>query len=345
MICHASISANLKRTKGSGFRNTGSPLHSIFAIRVVVITLFILATGFRILNAQQVTVSARLDTNAMLIGDHVGFRLQFSGPPQARVIWPFMPDTILGNINVIGRGKLDTTWTADKKGMTLSQEFTITSFDSGFYTIPPITFGYRIAPDTSLLESTSQLLTLMVHTIKVDTTQAIKPIAGPLRVPITFREILPWILLAAGAIALVIAGVWFYLRRKKNKPVFQLKPAVVLLPHEIALREMEQLRVKKLWQSGKIKEYYSELTEIIRRYIENRFGVQALEQTSTEILDSLRELENCPRPVTEKLAPMLILADMVKFAKAQPLPVDNEQSLNTGIEFVYETTGSSSSTT
>lgn len=289
--------------------------------------------------SQQARVSAKLDTNAMLIGDHVGLTLKYSGPSQAQLLWPMIPDTILGNISVIGRGKIDTAYTADKKEFTLSQSFSITCYDSGFYTIPPIPFDFRVLPDTTTQSLTTQLLTLMVNTVKVDTTQAIKPIAGPLRVPITFREMLPWILIALAAILLIGFGLWYYQKRKKKQPVFRLKPTVVIPPHELALKEMEKLRVKKLWQSGKIKEYHSELTEILRRYIENRFKTQALEQTSDEIIDSLKSEAAIPGPVLDKLRHLLVRADLVKFAKSLPLPAENEQSLTDGIEFVYETTG------
>ncbi|HNW72766.1 MAG: hypothetical protein PHP04_05450 [Bacteroidales bacterium] len=289
---------------------------------------------------QNARVSASLDTNAMLIGDHIGLTLKFTGPPKAQVIWPFLPDTILGNISVIGRGKIDSSYAGNQKQITLSQQFTLTCYDSGFYTIPPITFRYRVLPDTTVQSVSSQLIPLMVHTLKVDTTQAIKPIAGPLRVPITFREIFPWIMLAIGVISAIVFGIWYYHKRKKKQPVFQLKPKDVLSPHEMALREMEKLRVKKLWQSGKVKEYHSELTEILRKYIEERFSVPALEQTSGEILESLSGVSDCPRTARERLRNMLILADMVKFAKSVPLASENEQSLTDGIEFVYETTGS-----
>jgi hypothetical protein len=303
-------------------------------ISLLFIFLSLLTLGY----GQEVTVSAKLDTNAMLIGDHVGLTLKYSGPAKSQVLWPFMPDTILGSITVIGRGKIDTSYSADKKSVTYSQQLNFTCYDSGFYTIPAIPFKYRILPDTAGLVNATTMMLLAVHTLKVDTTQAIKPIIGPLKVPITFREMLPWIL-AALAIVLIIAGViWYLYRRRKMKPVFSLKPKAVLLPHELALREIEKLRVKKLWQSGKVKEYHSELTEILRKYIEDRFQVPALEQTSAEIGASLKDHPECPGTELDRLGNLLILADMVKFAKAQPLAVENEKSLVDGIDFVHATT-------
>ena len=301
---------------------------------IVLVFLFLLTAGY----GQEVTVSAKLDTNAMLIGDHVGLTLKYSGPAKSQVLWPFMPDTILGSITVIGRGKIDTAFTADKKSVTYTQQLNITCYDSGFYTIPSIPFKHRILPDTTGTVSATTMMLLAVHTVKVDTTQAIKPIIGPLKVPISFREMLPWIL-AALAVLLLIAGlVWFIRKRRKKEPVFRLKPKVVLQPHERALQEIEKLRVKKLWQAGRVKEYHSELTEILRRYVEDRFQVPALEQTSSEIAENLVTHADCPRPSLDKLSSLLVLADMVKFAKALPMPAENEKSLSDGIEFIYETT-------
>ena len=287
--------------------------------------------------AQQVTVSAKLDTNAMMIGDHVSMTLKYTGPAKSQVIWPFLPDTILQNITVIGRGKVDTTFSSDHKSMTVSQQLNLTCYDSGFYTIPSIPFGYRILPDTARQVSSTPMLLLAVHTVKVDTTQSIKPIAGPLKVPITFREMIPWILLGLAAVLLILAGMWYYRKRKKKEPVFHLKPKVLLPAHELAFQELEKLRLKKLWQSGRVKEYHSELTDIIRRYIENRFHVPAMEQTSAEIMESLHDRPDCPREVLEKLSGTLVLADMVKFAKAQPVATEHEGSFNSGVEFIRAT--------
>lgn len=303
-----------------------------------VLLAFLPALAVMAVQAQQAGVTASLDTNAMLIGDHVGMTLKFNGPAGATVRWPVLPDTILGSITVIGRGKIDTTFSPDRKQVTYSQQLNITCYDSGFYTIPSIPFRYRIPPDTTTLGAGSQMLLLAVHTVKVDTTQAIKPIIGPMRVPLTFREMLPWILAGLLVAALVFAGIWYYRKRKRSEPVFVLRPKVVVPAHEQALSDLEKLRLKKLWQAGRTKEYHSELTEILRRYIEERFQVPALEQTSAEITSGLAAQKACPAKDIDNLNRLLVNADLVKFAKAQPLAAENEQSLADGIEFVRSTT-------
>ncbi len=303
------------------------------------IAVFVLILLARAGVAQDVNATAKLDTSAMLIGDHVGLTLKYTGPAKSQVAWPFLPDTILGHLTIIGRGKIDTVYTADKQSVTLSQQLNFTSYDSGFYTIPPIPFRYRLMPDTSGRMATTTMILLAVHTLKVDTTLSIKPIIGPFGVPITFREMLPWILLGLAVAALVFAGVWFYRKRRNRQPVFVIRPKPVVPAHERAMHEFEQLRVKKLWQNGKVKEYHSELTDILRRYIEERYQVPALEQTSSEITASLVQLPDCPRKMVEMLNRLLALADMVKFAKAQPVATENDQCLSDGISFVRETTG------
>lgn len=303
--------------------------------------LFLLFTS---VFAQQAKVNVKLDTNAMLIGDHVGLKLQFEGPALAKVLWPMIPDTILGNITVIGRGKIDTSFSSDRKNMVLSQDLNITCFDSGFYTIPQIPFFYKVPPDTTALSVSSELLMLAVHTVKVDTTQAIKPIIGPEKVPLTFMEMLPWIL--GGLLIILVVGglVWYLRKRKLNQPVIQFRPKIVQLPHETALQQLEMLRNKKLWQTGRVKEYHVELTDILRKYIEERFRVPALEQTTSEIIESLITHTDCAVSARQRINSILVLADMVKFARALPVATENESSMTEAVEFIHSTSSSSYTT-
>jgi hypothetical protein len=286
---------------------------------------------------QDVAASARLDTTTILIGDQVGLTLSFRMPAGAQVRWPLFGDTILRNVQVINRYKIDTTPDPDKKHLTLSQKILVTSFDSGMYVIPPVLFLYRIPPDTTVLTGQTGTIMLNVNSVPVDTTQAIKPIKGPMKVPLTFREILPWIIGALVLAGLVFLVIWYIRKRKKAEPLIRLRSRIRLLPHEIALAELEKLRIRKLWQGGKIKEYHSELTGIIRRYMEDRFRIKALESTTGEIMEDLRRTGEIRDSEMERIGRILVLADFVKFAKAQPLPAENEQCLEEAIGFVKET--------
>lgn len=287
--------------------------------------------------AQEYKADAKLDTATMLIGDQVGLTLSFSFPENTMVRWPMIGDTILGNILVLNWSKIDTLHPAGQKTTTLSQKFLLTCFDSGFYTIPPVRFFYRTQSDTSTLTAQTGMILLNVHTVPVDTSQAIKPIKGPVNIPLTFREMLPWILGGLLLAALIFALVYYLRKRKKSEPVFVLKPKIVISPHEAALAALERLRMQKLWQTGRVKEFHTELTEILRRYIEERFGLPALERTTAEIVGDL-ETHGGTNPATrEKLRRVLERADLVKFAKAQPLPAEHEASLDDGVAFIQET--------
>jgi len=303
----------------------------------IFISLIIVTFLTQKLLSQDINVVTRLDTNAMLIGDQVRLNIGISVPVKSLVTWPLIGDTILGHILVLNRTKIDSTFSPDRKILKLNQKFILTSFDSGFYAIPPVRFYIQQPPDTVKIPRQSEPVFLNVHSVHVDTTLAIKPIKGPIKIPISFREILPWIIGGVLIIALVYFIIYYLRKRKKAEPLFRFKPRITLLPHETALMELEKLRIKKLWQSGKIKEYHTELTEIIRKYIEERFGIMAMEMTSEEIMESLKDNLEISKRALDKLLQILLLADLVKFAKAQPLPSEHELSLENAITFVKDT--------
>jgi hypothetical protein len=301
-------------------------------ISLVILTLF----AQEVLSQDSKAVS-RLDTNAMLIGDQVRLNIGISVPARTLVRWPMIGDTILGHIRVLNRSRIDTTFSADRKSFRLSQSFLLTTFDSGYFAIPPVRFYIQRPPDTTKIVEQSEPAFLNVHSVHVDTTLAIKPIKGPIKVPISFREMLPWII--TGILVLALAGLLLYWlkKRKKAEPVFRLKPRIILQPHETALSELEKLRQKKLWQSGKIKDYHTELTGILRIYIEERFGIMALEMTSDEITESLADRAEISKIARDRLIRIFYMADLVKFAKAQPLPSEHDHSLEEAVAFVRET--------
>lgn len=298
-------------------------------------SVLLLWPGARV--AAQARAEARLDTTTILIGDQVGMKFSFTGPAQTQVLWPVLPDTIYNGIQIVQRGKIDTTFSQDRTTKTLTQRVVLTSFDSGFYTISSIPFYYRTLPDTTTLSAETEMIYLKVNGISVDTTKAIKPIKGIMKVPWSFREILPWILLGLAVAILTTLLVFYLKKRKKQEPVFTLITKTPLKPHEIALAELEKLREKKLWQAGKVKEYHTAITDILRQYMEARFGILAMESTTDEILESLVNGGHAAAPQLGVLRPVLVMADLVKFAKAHPVPEENEGSLASATRFVSET--------
>lgn len=285
--------------------------------------------------SQNAEAYARLDSIAIMIGDQINMELGIKVPDNFVVDWPHYPDTVTSHIEIIKRQKIDTL--KQDGNLILSKLFTITSFDSGYFEIPPVHFIFHPKGDTvTRYTANTNTLFLMVNTPAVDTSKTFKPIIGPAKEPVTFAEILPWAALALLVAVIVAFLVWYIRKRKKNQPLFARKPKRVLPPHILAINNLEELRLAKIWQQGKVKEYYTRLTDVMREYFEGRYGFYAMEMTSDEILDSLKD-KNINDEAMNKLKDVLLVSDLVKFAKAQPTPLENDLSLNHCIDFVNET--------
>ncbi|MDA3906918.1 MAG: hypothetical protein PF484_12670 [Bacteroidales bacterium] len=280
--------------------------------------------------AQEVRVS--IDTNAILIGEQVKVNINYQFPSDKQGYFPFLPDSLGPNLEIVERSNIDTSF---NKGITrFFQELRVTAFDSGYFVLPAFSFGYKSELDSAIQIIVSDPHLINVFTVDADTTQPIKPLVGPMSEPYTLMEFLPWILFILALGALIFTAFYFY-RKRQKKPLFK-KEEPKIPADEKALDDLARLRLKKLWQVGKVKEYYSELTEIVRIYIEERFDVMAIEMTTHEILDGL-EKHLINGEVMQKLKGSLELADLVKFAKANPTPLENDTCLNHGIDFVNET--------
>ena len=281
---------------------------------------------------QNVAVKAVLDTNFLMIGEQT--QLHFITTYQdknTQILFPQVNDTIIKEIEVLSKSPIDTS-IADANGLfSQSQSILITSFDSGYYVVPPFYFiinGDTVESDPLLLE---------VQNMEVDTANAIFDIKQPLSEPFSIKDWLKdnWVWLAAILAALI--GIFFLVRYlRREKPVVEEKIIPKIPVHEIALGKLRQLNEQQLWQNGKIKAYHSEISEILREYIEERYQVNALEETTSEIMHGLR-LHQIPEELKLKLSQTLTLADLVKFAKEQPLANENENSLTNAIEFVEAT--------
>jgi len=301
----------------------------------IVFLLLLLLTG-QIGWAQQVKAVAKIDTNSIMIGDQVKLKLSFTLPANCKALWTPLSDSLCSKIEIVNKSKIDTVYSENKLEKTLTQSLTITSFDSGFYNLPPFRFAYHKPNDTSLVYAESNPLMLNVLTVSVDTTKTFKDIKAPLSVPFTFRELLPWIGGSLAVILIVLFLIYYFNKRKKAEPILRFPHKPTQPFHVIALEALEKLRTAKLWQTGHVKQYHTELTDILRKYLEDRFSVSAIEMTTDEILDSLNEF-HLPAHLIEKLTSILNLADLVKFAKEQPLPLHHDQSLNFTVDFIKGT--------
>lgn len=299
---------------------------------VLALSLIISGTTW----SQKVKVSAALDSLQILIGDQINLHLEVEKPENVKVTFPVIPDSLAGKIEVLKRSAIDTTRMKDQT-MKLVQQILVTCFDSGQYRVPP--FRFEISDPAKTDSLFTNWLVLNVMTFKIDSTRGPVDIKPPYEAPLTLKEVTPYILgiILIGALLFLI--LYSIKRKKKNKPLF-VRPAKPKEPaHLVALRELDRIKDEKIWQKDKIKEYYSEVTEVLRVYIEDRFAIPAMEQTSAEILTSFDANKNLLSDRTlQYLARILPLADLVKFAKYYPLPDDHNIVLANAYLFVNETT-------
>ena len=303
--------------------------------KLLYILIFLL--GSLGLSAQSVDVNASIDTNFLLIGEQTQIELKvqyrLDGEPIS-VKFPELKDTISEFIEIVTTSSVDTTY-PDQNDLSLVeqvQRITITSFDSGSYEIPY--FEFQI--NEGLFQT--GLLLIEVRPMEVDTAEAIFDIRGPIEEPFSFVDWIKdnWIWIAL-VLVLLIGGILLIVYLK-NRPEKVIEEEVIPLipPHIIALEKLEKLREDKLWQDGKVKLFHSEISEIIREYLEKRYSVNALENTTDEIMQSLRFMSIDPTQLS-KLNQLLVLSDLVKFAKEQPLANENDMSLLNAIDFINAT--------
>lgn len=305
--------------------------------RLLYVILFVLLSGgTQTLKAQQVTVKASIDSTHVLIGDQLKLLLEVEKPKNLNVQFPQIPDTFSSKIEVVNRSKIDTFKLDNKERQRLTQTLFITSFDSGKHQIPP--FYFRMKNGQALDSAATRELMFQVHTMKIDTTKGPVDIKTVYAAPVTLKEVMPYIL-GVILVAALIFFIFYYIRwKKKNVPLFA-KPEKPAEPaHVIALRELDRIKNQKLWQQEKIKQYYSEVSDTIRTYIQNRFDIPAMEQTSGETIGIFKQRKDLVESNSlDQLQHILSLADLVKFAKYTPLPDDNNLTLMNAYFFVNQT--------
>ena len=298
----------------------------------ILLTLIIFGSA----EAQDVTVTASFDTSKIYIGDQIGFTVTVDQPSDLHLNLPFFKDTLCKNIEILDGPNLDTAAIPVNR-LKITQKYLITSFDSGFYQLPPLFAEAKNENGLKRFYSDySQLEVMRVRIAPPDTTTRIFDIIKPYKAPVTLGEILPWILLAA----ISSVAIWLLMRLlrrfKKDKTV--IEPAINPDPaHIIAFRELEKLREEMLWQKGETKKYYTRLTEILRLYLENRFGIFSLELTTSETLSELVKAGFKKDESYNILKTVLSGADLVKFAKYKPLPDENELHFENSYKFVQST--------
>ena len=278
-----------------------------------------------------IVVSASIDSTMLMIGDQTAMHLSVTQEANERVEMPVFGETLQDGIEIVNRSAVDTTTLPDGR-LQLSQELTLTSFKDSLFAVAPI--AVVSGGDTFWTEP---MALNVIQPFEVDSSLAITDIKDIEKAPIYWWGILRWILLALAVIGLFVGayyGVQWY-RKHFLKEEEVIEPELLRPADEVALEKLDEIKAQKIWKDGKVKEYQTELTDVVREYIGRRFDVQSTEKTSDETLRAMKPLID--KELFAKLSKMLQLADLVKFAKWHTTPDENEQALSTAYEFVNET--------
>jgi hypothetical protein len=283
-------------------------------------------------SAQSVVVTAGVDSMMMWIGQQTGLHLSVTCDAGQEVTFPAYRDTIVRGLEIIPPVKTDTQYVNNGQRMTVTRNYTVTCFDSSLIYIPFI----PVKVDGVDYESNRLALAFVSYDIPEDESTQIFGPKENMKTPVRFYEakgmILYWFL-AAIAIA---AAFYLLVRYRDDKPIIRrIKIEPKVPAHVRAISEIEDLRQSGGPHSEDAKAYYTRLTDILREYINDRFGFNATEMTSYEILEHLEE--NQDKESLNELRDLLSTSDMVKFAKFKPMLNENDRNLVSAMEFVNGT--------
>jgi len=297
----------------------------------IVLVFFAFAQPY--LCAQKITVNARLDSTVIWIGSQTHLTFQVSQQPKQKVLMPIFSDSIVGGLETVEPVKTDTVKSPDGQ-LLVSQHYVVTSFKDSLIYIPP--FPFVINGDTVWSKSLSLKV---VQPFKIDTaSHKIADIKPVLNSKFDWAAFLLRVLLGFVILGLLVVLYVLYQKYFKKKPVLNEKEIRLLLPADVvALNQLDKIKQEKFWQQGRVKEYHTELTDVIREYVERIFNINSMEMTSEEILDHLRVLKVERKSAYLNLKQILNLADLVKFAKWNAMPEEHELSLQNAYLFINQT--------
>jgi len=289
-----------------------------------------LLLSFSAVAQNNVSIKSRIDARQITVGDQARLFIEatiFS--KDVRIGWAAIPDSF-NSLEIVEKGKIDTV--AEGAHITYRQRLLVTGFDSGSFKVPAFAFTVR-QPGVPPYILYSDSFQLEVSTLPVDTTKPFRPIKDIVPVKTTWRDYL-WLIIGA-AVFLLLAGfvIWYFIRHRRTVTPAAVPKAPQESLEERTLKELAALDEEQLWQQERVKEYYTRLTDILRNYIEERFGIPAREQTTDEILEQARRSRDMGA-YYDALSKVLTTADLAKFAKAKPLPQEHTYCMQIAREFI-----------
>lgn len=302
-----------------------------FIDRAILFLLVVLLMGGK-MSAQRTLVDVKIDSAAILIGEQTVLHLTVTTDKDQRVGIMVPSDTLMRGVEVLSLSKADSS-VIENSRLFIKQDILITSFDSALYLLPPI----KVIDGVDTVYSNQVALKVSSVPVNADKPEEFNDIKTVWKPPFVLADYYPIIFGILLALLLICIAAYVIKRlRNKQSLIPFTKPEPKLPPYDQAIKELDEIKQQKLWQQGRYKEYHTLITETLRRYIVERFSINAMEMTSGEILDIIRKRHEAD-PVYENLKQILTLSDFVKFAKMNPLPDENDLSMKNAYLFVDET--------
>ncbi|MFQ5864864.1 MAG: hypothetical protein ACE5IW_06490 [bacterium] len=298
------------------------------------LTCTILLTG--ILRGQQqirFSVDSKIDKTTITIGDVVTYTIIVTYAPEVQVEKPRLAAN-LGAFEIRDYREYDQEKIDGK--IVERIDYLISTFEVGEFEIPPLEFYFIVPDDTAKTILKTKKIKILVESLNPSVAGDIRDIKAPLELPRDYRKLILWGSIALGILILAFAAFYIWRRKKAGKALIPKKEEPPRPAHEIALDELSALKNSSLLAEGKVKEFYVQVSEIIRRYIEGCYFIIALEMTTLEIIENLKSAEVEP-DVVNLINDFLDICDLVKFAKYRPTEEEHATTMNKAFEIVERT--------
>ena len=302
-------------------------------MKKIFLSIFLAFALVNISFAGEISLKATLEPNEILIGQQSTYKLELIQPATEKVSWPQFSDTLAANVQILEKLKTDTLEISDGR-ISITSEYLVSSYDSGFYYVPEFLF------ETATEKVTSNPVGLTVNTVQVnEQTDDINAEKDIMSAPFSWIELARWSGIGLAAVLIITIIVLLLMRFVFNKKVTILPetPEVVLPAHVVALQKLEQIKTEKIWQQGQIKQFYTDITDVIREYLSGAYCINAMEMTTDEIVALVKKNKDLDE-IRLVLKDMLELSDLVKFAKFVPLENENEKAVLDAFMIVEKTT-------
>lgn len=300
-------------------------------MKKIIFILVLVLSAIALASYANISVYGKLEPSKIVMGDQTTLKFELAQDKDDKVSCPMFNDTLTAGVELVEALKPDTVDLGDGR-IQVNLNYLITAFDSGFYFIPA--YKFVSAYDSA----SSKPLGLMVDTINTEADADINPIKDIMDAPFLWSEFFYWVGIVLAILAFIALVVYLLMKYvfKKEVKIIPQKEEPKIPAHIIALQKLEQIKSEKSWQSGDIKLFYTQVTDVIREYMDNQFSINAMELTTDEIL-SLAKKNPEFEQVRQILRDMLELSDLVKFAKFIPMEDDNNRSMLNAFAFVEKT--------